>query len=84
MPVEAVSGVTQFGAAEGADALEARVVAQPGNHRRLLVEIVDPVADLVAVDRRPPRVAVVGPGVGHRLLDLGAHQLDLVGVEHPA
>ena len=80
--VESVRRVTELGPAQGPDALQAGVVAESGNQRGLLVEVVDAVADLFALNGGPPRVSVVGSRVGDRLLHLGAHGIDLVGAEH--
>ena len=50
---------------------EAGVGAQSGDPVRPVVEVVDPVAHLTPVDRRPPRLAVVGPRPAEGLGDVG-------------
>src|SRR2546421_245612 len=71
VPVEPVVRVAQVGPAQRADAPQARVVAEAGDERRLLVEVVDAVAHLFAVDGRPPRTLVVRPSPGHAGFHVG-------------
>ena len=78
MPVEPIGGGPQLRAAERADAHEPRVDVERGDDRRSLVEVVDAVADVDAVDRRPPRALIVGAGIDDRGVDVAAHRLDLV------
>src|SRR5437016_1713176 len=58
------------------------VGTEAGDQVRLLVEVVDAVADLFAVDGGPPRALVVGPGPGDGGLDVGHDGADLTRLEH--
>src|SRR5438067_5181784 len=80
--VEAVRADAQLGPAECADALQASVAVEGRDAPTLVVEVVDAVADLAAVDGGPPRLAVVRPSTPDGVVDLGAELGDLVDGEH--
>jgi hypothetical protein len=77
--VEPVHRVSEARAAQRSDAPQAPVVAEARHDGRLLVEVVDPVADVSPLDGGPPRPVVVGPGPGHGGVDGGVELRDLGG-----
>ena len=79
--IEAIVGIAEVVAAQCRDADEAGVGAQSGDPVRPVVEVVDPVAHLAPVDRRPPRLPVVGPRPAEGLGDVGGERCDLGIVE---
>ena len=61
--VEAVRRVAKVGATHSPYATEPLVISETSDETGLVVQVVDAVAGVLAVDRRPPRTSVLGLGV---------------------
>ena len=70
--VQTITRVAELGTAEGGDASEPRVVAQAGDVFRPIVQVIDPVAHVSTLDRRPPRPPIVRSGRVDGVGDFGS------------